>query len=481
MLHLGNVSEDVIIHVAFFLDLDDLWTLRQVCVRVRSLVSSTPVWRIASSRLSLPIWNPNPTTGSYSSSNISGLPAFIRDTWRAAQIDRRWSTAKSYLCLCKEPIQGWSSIRLAGSDQWIICTNDRGDVAATKFTQAINQPMREQVIYRSFFVPVREWSGLVGWFRTLAVLILQLENNLRRLNIHFSPLPSSDGSQALDGLPQYKLTLPGQITVVAIEVCTSSRVLMILCKDPDHHSSSFLDVWSWGPSEEQAYQPPEHTMRTVHFEANDCAFRVVQIREGPHVFVARANKDATYFEFYDLQGHMSHSGQIEPKAQIPVARESLPWPCHQITLPHPRVVPPTGNLDYDNPISVVLCAARSPRLSELLGYRVCLHRDRELVSLSFLGGYILPEYHDVFRCVVGPLGVRGAVLVSDPRANPRSQLMILTLDGNEYKQLNTGCLVSELLLPMDLSIDELHGTVTVLDGTQNLHVFLFDRYLALGK
>ncbi|KAF8757311.1 hypothetical protein RHS01_03933 [Rhizoctonia solani] len=439
MLHLGNVSEDVIIHVAFFLDLDDLWTLRQF---YPSLADSQLSF-IASHM------EPEPDNRLIDAGLLqSPTSVFVRNLSRDGQASD-WPAVTSGL-----------SVRMTVA-MWPLRSSHR----------QVNQPMREQVIYRSFFVPVREWSGLVGWFRTLAVLILQLENNLRRLNIHFSPLPSSDGSQALDGLPQYKLTLPGQITVVAIEVCTSSRVLMILCKDPDHHSSSFLDVWSWGPSEEQAYQPPEHTMRTVHFEANDCAFRVVQIREGPHVFVARANKDATYFEFYDLQGHMSHSGQIEPKAQIPVAHESLPWPCHQITLPHPRVVPPTGNLDYDNPISVVLCAARSPRLSELLGYRVCLHRDRELVSLSFLGGYILPEYHDVFRCVVGPLGVRGAVLVSDPRANPRSQLMILTLDGNEYKQLNTGCLVSELLLPMDLSIDELHGTVTVLDGNKTCMSF----------
>ncbi|CEL60986.1 hypothetical protein RSOLAG1IB_04225 [Rhizoctonia solani AG-1 IB] len=380
MLHLGNVSEDIIIHVAFFLDLDDLWSLRQVCARIRAVASSIPVWRIASSRLPLPVWSANPTTGSCYSSDSSGLPAFIQHTWRAAQIDRRWTAANLYSCFHGVVSQGWSSIRLTGRGQWIVCTNNRGDVAATKLVQAINQPIREQIIHHSPFVPAREWCGLVGWFRTLTVLIVQLESNLRSLNIHFCHLPPLDGSQPLDGLPPYKLNLPSHTTISTIEVCTSSRFLMLLCKDSDQHTgpARFLSVWSWGLGEDQAYHPPQYITRTVYFEASDCAFRIVQSRGSPHVFVVRANKGTTHFEFYDLQRHISHSGQIEPEAQVPVAHESLPWPCHQITLPHPSDIPLAGNLGDSSPISVVLCAARSPRRSELLGYRVCLHRDREL-------------------------------------------------------------------------------------------------------
>lgn len=32
MLHLGNVSEDILIHIASFLEFDDLWRLRQASV-----------------------------------------------------------------------------------------------------------------------------------------------------------------------------------------------------------------------------------------------------------------------------------------------------------------------------------------------------------------------------------------------------------------------------------------------------------------
>jgi hypothetical protein len=155
--------------------------------------------------------------------------------------------------------------------------------------QAINQPIREQIIHHSPFVPAREWCGLVGWFRTLTVLIVQLESNLRRyiaairlilgtylcfsdsLNIHFCHLPPLDGSQPFDGLPPYKLNLPSHTTISTIEVCTSSRFLMLLCKDSDQHTgpARFLSVWSWGLGEDQAYHPPQYITRTVYFEVRE--------------------------------------------------------------------------------------------------------------------------------------------------------------------------------------------------------------------
>ncbi|KAJ1304488.1 hypothetical protein OPQ81_005634 [Rhizoctonia solani] len=480
MLQLKNLSEDIIIHVAFFLDFDDLWRLRQACTRIRVILSSTPVWRTASSRLALPIRSPSPTTGSCSSSNISGLPVFVQDTWRAAKIDGRWSMAKPYSYIHRSVSQVWSGVRLAGDGRWILCTNDRGDVAATTLTQAINHTIGEQIVYHPSFAPNRGWYGLVGWFRALAVLTVQVESNLRSLNIYCCTLPSLDGSQEPSRLLQHKLDLPGRVTISTIEVCTSSRFLMILCKDLNHEPPWFVDVWSWGPSEDHARQPPQYTMRTVHFEANDCALRIVEIKEGPHVFVVRANKGATYFEFYDLQRHMSNSGWIEPEAQIPVACESLPWSCHQITLPQPRDMATTGNLEDDNPVSVVLCAARSPRLSELLGYRVRLHRDQGLVSLSFLGGYTLPEYSGVIRCVLGPQGIRGAVLVSDPR-RPRTELMILALSHSGFRLLETEYSKREHSTPADVTIDEVHGTVAVLGDADDLHILFFDRYMISAK
>ncbi|KAH7339531.1 hypothetical protein B0J17DRAFT_655571 [Rhizoctonia solani] len=476
MLRLENVSEDIIIHVASFLDFDDLWRLRQVSTRIRAVVSSTPVWRIASSRLTLPIWSPSPATGPCSSLNISGLPAFIQDTWRAVKVDRRWSTAKPYSYVHRPVSQAWSGIRLAGNGEWILCTNDHGDVAATTLTQAINHPIGKEIVYQPSFAPNRGWYGLVGWFRALAVLTVQLESNLRSLNISCCDLPLSDGSPGAGQLLQHKLDLPSRVTVSSIEVCTSNRFLMILCKDPVHRPPWFVDVWSWGPSEDHARQLPQHAMRTAHFEANDCAFRVVETKEGPHVFVVRANKGATHFEFYDIR-HKSNLGQIEPEAQIPVACESLPWSCHQITLPQPRDISPARNLEYDNPISVILCAARSPRLSEVLGYRVHLHRGRDLVSLSLLGGYTLPEYSDVIRCVLGPQGVRGCVLVSDPRAYSRTELMILALDHSGFRLLDTEYSKSKVFTPADVTIDEVHGTIAILGDAHDLHILLFDSYL----
>ncbi|KEP55424.1 F-box protein [Rhizoctonia solani 123E] len=476
MIHLGNAPEDIIVHVALFLGFDDLWRLRQACTRIRVILSSIPVWRTASSRLMLPMWSPSPAIGPGSSLNISGLPAFIQDVWRAAQIDRRWATAKPYSYVHRPVSQEWTDIGLVGGGQWILCTNDNGDVAATTLTQAINHTIGKDMVYHPLFTSNRGWYGLVGWFRALAVLTVQLESNLRSLNICYCALPSLDGSQGPNHSLQYRLDLPGRIPISTIEVCTSSRFLATLCKDPNHRPPWYVDVWSWGPGEDHVRQPPQYTMRTIHFEANDCAIRIVETKEGPHVFVVRANKGATYFEFYDLR-HKSNFGQIEPEAQIPVACESLPWSCHQITLPRPRDIPATGNTGYDNPISVVLCAARSPRHSELLAYRVRLHRSRELVSLSFLGGYTLPEYNDVTRCVLGPQGVRGVALVSDPRKYSRTKLMILALDQEEFRLIKMEHSKHNIFTPVDVTIDEVHGTIAILGDVNDLHILLFDSHL----
>ncbi|CAE6371252.1 unnamed protein product [Rhizoctonia solani] len=276
MLHLGNVPEDIIVHVAFFLDFDDLWRLRQVCNRTRATASSAPVWRTASSRLTLPLWNPSLATGPSASLNISELPVFIQDTWRAVKIDRRWATAKPCSYVHRPVSREWTGIRFVDNGQWILCTNDNGDVAATTLMQAINHPIGKDVVYHPAFTPNRGWYGLVGWFRISAVLAVQLESNLRSLNIYCCALPSLNGSRGPTELFQYRLDLPGRITVSTIEVCTSGRFLGILCKDPDHQPPWFVDVWSWGPDEDHVRQPPQSTMRTTYFEVRRHVPRGVQ-------------------------------------------------------------------------------------------------------------------------------------------------------------------------------------------------------------
>jgi hypothetical protein len=54
--------------------------------------------------------------------------------------------------------------------------------------------------------------------------------------------------------------------------------------------------------------------------------------------------------------------------------------------------------------------------------------------------------------------------------------MTLALN-HEFKPLNIGCSNGKSLVPTDVAIDELHGTLTILDEAQDLHVILFDRYL----
>lgn len=211
-------------------------------------------------------------------------------------------------------------------------------------------------------------------------------------------------------------------------------------------------------------------------QASDYAFRLVETKEGPHVLVVRASKDATHFEFYDLPEHMANLGQIEPEPQIPIASESLAWVSHQITLSQPDDTSPSAP-GYDSPISVVVCAARSPRLSELLGYRVSLDRDRRIVLLSSMGGHMLPEYGDVLRCVVGERGVRGAAIISDPRRSSNTGLVLLTMSDDSFQLRNLEYPQLKALLPAALAINETHGTLAILGDTRSMHILLFDSYL----
>jgi hypothetical protein len=250
---------------------------------------------------------------------------------------------------------------------------------------------------------------------------------------------------------------------------------MLLCKDSDHSPPWFVDVWRWGLDEEHTRHPPQHAMRTAHFEvcghvsfsvlgvlielvfssamtkqqANDCAFRLILTKEGPHVLVVRATKDATHFEFYDLPKHMTNPDQIEPEPQIPIACESIARMCHQITLPQPGDALVTGAPECDGPISVVLCAARSARLSELLTYRVCLDRDRELA-------------------------VRGAAIISDPREYAKTELVLLTLGDAGLELRSLAHPTGKATLPIAVAVDELHGTLAILGDAHSMHILFFD-------
>lgn len=218
-------------------------------------------------------------------------------------------------------------------------------------------------------------------------------------------------------------------------------------------------------------------------QANDCVFRLVETKEGPHVLVVRASKHATHFEFYDLPKHMTNPDQIEPEPQIPIACESIPWVCHQITLPQSGDAPATDAPECDGRISVVLCIARSPRLSEILSYRVSLEgQNRRLaVRLSFLGGSTLAEFSDVTRCVLGERGVRGVAIISDPRSLSKTELALLTLGNDGLAMRRFSQPAGEDSIPAAVAIDELCGTLAILGSDHEMHIHIFDPEVILAE
>ncbi|KAG8747166.1 hypothetical protein FRC10_002215 [Ceratobasidium sp. 414] len=410
MLHIANISEDVLIHIASHLELDDLWRLRQV-------------WRTAGSRLGLLMGNLASATAPWSLPDTSELPAsLVRDTIRAARVDRRWSAARpcEYAGYPSPDDATWAYVRLADG-QWVLCTDERGDVTATHLARVISpctQRPKAEMVFESDFDPYCAWSGPVGWFRSPAVLIAQLKGDFRR------------------------------------DLAHEPRLV-------------FLSVWRWGPDEEHTRHSPWQIMRTAPFEAKDCEFRVVESIRGPHVLVVRAGENATHFEFYDLPGIDEEPAPIEPEPQIPVAGASLPLECHQITLPQSG----STGAGHADAITALICVARSPRNSELMAYRILF--DGRTARLSFLGGSRLPEYFDVVDCVLGERGVRGVASIAAPRRDTRVTLALLTCDNTlTLRTLEHPMLDSRR--PMRLAFDELRATVVFLDFEGDMHTVLFD-------
>ncbi|KAG8768954.1 hypothetical protein FRC12_005244 [Ceratobasidium sp. 428] len=152
----------------------------QVCVRVRAITSTDQVWRTASSRLGLLVENLTSVASPWSIPDSSELPAsLVRDTVRAARIDRRWSAANPCEFVSYPSPDGvvWTHVKLAGG-QWVLCTDERGDVTATHLAVTINPTQRTKAartVFDSDFDPYCAWSGPVGWFRSPAILITQLK------------------------------------------------------------------------------------------------------------------------------------------------------------------------------------------------------------------------------------------------------------------------------------------------------------------
>lgn len=156
-----------------------------MCIRVRTVTSTDQVWRMASSRLGVLLPGPAPATNSWIVSGSSAFPdPLIRDVWRAAMIDRRWSSAHPCGRVGYPSADGstWSYVTLAGGE-WILCTDERGEVMATHLAQAISpspQRPKDGTVYESSFDPYCAWTSLVDWFRSSAVLIIQLRSSYRR-------------------------------------------------------------------------------------------------------------------------------------------------------------------------------------------------------------------------------------------------------------------------------------------------------------
>ena len=110
-----------------------------------------------------------------------------------------------------------------------------------------------------------------------------------------------------------------------------------------------------------------------------------------------------------------------------------------------------------------------------MAYRVSFHRRN--VRLSFLGGQMLPEYHDVLECVLGERGVRGVASISGPRTGTPVELALLTCRDDHFKVQMLKEPVFEAHRPMRLAFDEIRGTIVFLDGEGNVHVVPFDSKL----
>lgn len=485
MLHLANIPEDALIHIVSYLELDDLWRLRQVCTRVRTITSTDQVWRTASSRLGLLLRGSAPATNSWAASSPSAFPdPLIRDIWRAARVDSRWSAARSCGSVGYPSPDGttWSYVRLAGGE-WVLCTDERGDVTATHLAQVISpspERPKDGAVYESDFDPYCTCTSLVDWFRNPAILIIQLRSSYRSLSVRCFGLPSTDSlapsPSPTERLFQYNLGL-GVVSVLAVQVDVARRCLMILCRDLNHGPRDVhLEVWRWGLDEEQPRLPPRCAMRTAPFKAADCEFCLVETKEGSHVFIVRASEETTHFEFYDLLEPEDVPGRAEsePEPRMPVASASLPCVCHQITLPQSGTGA-SAIADAGNSTSVLLCAARSPKRSELLAYRVSLHRRN--VRLSLLGGHMLPEYGDVLDCVLGARGMRGIASIAGPRTGTPVELALLTCRDDHFQVRMLKEPIFEAHRPMRLGFDEIQGTIVFLDDEGNMHVIPFDSEL----
>lgn len=244
---------------------------------------------------------------------------------------------------------------------------------------------------------------------------------------------------------------------------------------PSRYATRPRSVQRFGVLIELEFLSPR-TRKQTHRQAADREFCLVETEEGPHVFVVRASEETTHFEFYDLpepEGVLERA-EIEPEPRVPVASTSLPFACHQIILPQPgtRVSVLAG---AGNSTSVLLCAARSAKRSELMAYRVSLHR-RD-VRLSLLGGQMLPEYHDVLDCVLGERGVRGVVSIAGPRAGAPVELALLTCQDKHFKVEMLKEPEFGVHRPVRLAFDEIRGTIIFLDDEGDMHVVLFDSEL----
>ncbi|QRV94156.1 F-box protein [Ceratobasidium sp. AG-Ba] len=451
--------------------------------------------------------NMNSASSPWSLADSSGLPAtLVRETIRAARVDRRWSAARPFAVAgYPSPDDAtWTYVKLAAG-LWILCTDERGDVTAMHLAKAIRtsaQRAKDGIVYESSFDPYCSWSGPVGWFPGPALLIAQLKSDFRSLIIRTCSLPPADHSSApsaTNQISQCKLNL-GAISVLALQVNAVRRCLLVLYKDLGHEARfAFLSVWRWSPNEDVMEHPPKHVMRTAPFEvreprschrvgvliepvfsysrgrddqigqAKDCEFCVAEYIGGPHVLVVRASENATHFEFYDFPAgdDIPEPALIEPEPRMPIVGLSIPLECHHITLPQSSW---TG-AGAVHAITVLLCTARSMRHTELLAYRVAF--DGRSASLSFMGGNSLPEYADLIDCVLGERGVRGVASIAAPRRDTRVTLALLTCDGT-FRSSMLEHPIFDLHQPMRLAFDEIRATVAFLDSESDVHIVLFD-------
>jgi hypothetical protein len=152
------------------------------------VASTIGVWQRGISCFRLPVQGLPGTISDLPSSNLTALSdALIRATLRAVKVNRRWSVASPYGQFDRELAgeETWTDLKLVDGSQWMLCTDDYGNVGVIEFAQAISteaplHSVKMRVISSQSRTPMLNWTGLVHWFRGPAVLSAQLQGSSSR-------------------------------------------------------------------------------------------------------------------------------------------------------------------------------------------------------------------------------------------------------------------------------------------------------------